>query len=58
MAMLLHAEIIVNEIVLEKKLVSFDENHRNQTFGKPGRGGNNVGDVSIFRELGGRSKCC
>lgn len=28
------------------------------TFGKPGRGGNNVGDVSILRELGGRSKCC
>lgn len=27
------------------------------TLGKPGRG-NNVGEVSIFRELGGRSKCC
>lgn len=27
------------------------------TCGKPGRGGNNVGDVSILRELGGRSYC-
>lgn len=25
------------------------------TFGKPGRGGKSVGDVSILRELGGRS---
>lgn len=25
------------------------------TCGKPGRGGNSVGDVNIFRELGGRS---
>lgn len=28
---------------------------RGITFGNPGRGGNSVGDVSILRELDGRS---